>query len=164
MIRVRGGELIRGQELAPPVALNRLVAAGERAAIFVLGAHFFTRQVAISAAVCWRDEDMARGSGLLKSAFFPPKTDRPIRLELKLPDARVIEMPDPISEFRPGHGLRVHVAWSFEPPIPSGTLRIECEWREAGLQPAVLEIDGDPLIAAMSVARPAWPAAEAPDQ
>jgi hypothetical protein len=164
MIRVRGGELIRGQELAPPAPLNRLVAAGERAAIFVLGAHFFTKQVAISAAVCWRDEDMARGSGLLKSAFFPPRTDRPIRMELKLPDARVIEMPDPISEFRPGHGLRVHVAWSFEPPIPSGTLRIECEWGDAGLPLGVLEIGSDPLIAAMSVARPAWPAAEAPDQ
>src|SRR5262245_9793702 len=164
MIRVRGGELICGQELAPPVALNRLVVAGDRAAIFLLGAHFFTKWVAISAAVCWRDEHLVTGIGLFRSAFFPPETDRPIRLELKLPDAGVIEMPHPISEFRPGHGLRVHVAWSFEPPIPSGALRIECQWRDAGLSPAVLEIHGDPLIAAMSVARLAWPVAEAPEQ
>jgi len=82
--------------------------------------------------------------------------DRRARMELTLADGRVIEQPWPVSEFHPGHGLRVHITWTFPPPIPEGSIRVECEWPHAGLAAGVLEIDSSPLIAGMRAARPVW--------
>lgn len=154
MSMFNGGELILGQELAGPVPINRLVNHSERAAVYVLGASFWTKQIAICAAVCWRDEDLVMGDGLLLG----PRPASKIKMVVTLPDGRTIE-PWPIGEFRPGHGLRTHVTWLFEPPIPEGLIQIESEWDDAGLPARTVGIDTGPLIAGMLTAKPAWPPA-----